>query len=268
MLAALSVTCALAKDQEKPEKEDARREQVSRFIHVPLPITGRAVEQAQRAVRRAIEKSQRDGARLTLIVEFDVPRGQKDFGRGSVFGASHDLASFLSSDELNAVRTVAYLPVAVQGHAVLPILACQEIIMAKDATFGAASIDEKTITATERSAYAEIAGRRRTVPVVIALGMLDPALEILQVESEVDREYVTPDELANLKKKHATKEPVSVKRAGETLELSGVEARRLGFAKYLAADRRDVTKALELPAGGFKGIRGTRTDTDILGKVR
>lgn len=114
------------------------------------------------------------------IVEFDAPKGQKDFGRGSVFGASHDLANFLSSEELNAVRTVAYLPDAVQGHAVLPVLACQEIIMAEDAKFGAAGIDEKTIAATQRSAYAEIAGRRRTVPVVVALGMLDrsPAIPI------------------------------------------------------------------------------------------
>lgn len=276
ILAAISVTLSiaptLAKDN-KPGAENARREQIARFIHVPLPITGRTVEQTQRAVRRMIEQSQRSGTRLTLVVEFDTPKGKKDFGRGSVFGASHDLANFLSSDELNAVRTVAYLPNAVQGHAVLPILACQEIIMAKDATFGAAGIDEKTIAATQRSAYTEIAGRRRTLPVVIALGMLDPALEVLQVESEVDREYVTPDELANLKTKHATKAPVSIKRAGETLELSGVEARRLGFAKYLAADRRDVAKALELPAtaveddpslvGGWRAVR-----VDLRGPIR
>jgi membrane-bound serine protease (ClpP class) len=69
----------------------------------------------------------------------------------------------------------------------------------------------------------------------------------LQVETEVDQEYVTPDELTQLKKEHTTKEPVVVKRAGEQCEFSGVEARRLGFARYLAADRRDVAKALELP---------------------
>ena len=61
--------------------------------------------------------------------------------------------------------TVAYLPNSVEGHAVLAAIACQEIIMAKDATLGAAGIDEKTLTPTMRSAYAEIAGRRRTVPV-------------------------------------------------------------------------------------------------------
>jgi membrane-bound ClpP family serine protease len=142
---------------------------------------------------------------------------------------------------------VAYLPNSIEGHAVLPAIACQEIIMAKDATIGSAGVDEKTLTPTMRSAYSEIAGRRRTVPVVVALGMLDPALEVLQVETEVDQEYVTPDELTQLKKEHTTKEPVVVKRAGEQAEFSGAEARRWGVARYLAADRRDVAKALELP---------------------
>ena len=36
------------------------------------------------------------------------------------------------------------------------------------------------------------------------------------------------------------------------MELSGVEARRLGFAQYLAADRRDVAKALEAKFGDSK----------------
>ena len=117
---------------------------------------------------------------------------------GSEFGAAHDLADFLSSDELNAADTVAYLPKPIQGHAVLAALACQEIIMADDASIGAAGIDEKTISDTLRSAYAEIAGRRRTVPVTVALGMLDPAMEVLRVETDAgNTEFVTPDELQN-----------------------------------------------------------------------
>ena len=201
------------------------------------------------------------------------PKGQKDAGRGSDFYAAHDLANFLSSEELAGVRTVAYLPNSIEGHAVLPVIACQEIIMAKDATIGAAGIDEKAITPTLRSAYADIAGRRRTVPVVVALGMLDPALEVLQVETEVDQQYVTPEDLEKLKKEHATKEPVVVKRAGEPFEFSGAEARRLGFASYLAADRREVAKALELPPtaieedpsldGGWRAVR-----VDLKGPIR
>ena len=81
----------------------------------------------------------------------------------------------------------------------------------------------------------------------------------------MDQEYVTPEGLEKLKKEHATKEPVVVKRAGEQGEFSGAEARRWGFARYLAADRRDVAKALELPPtaieddpsleGGWRAVR-------------
>ena len=64
-----------------------------------------------------------------------------------------------------------------------------------------------------------------------------------------------------------------VKRAGEQCEFSGAEARRLGFASYLAADRRDVAKALELPPtaveddpsleGGWRAVR-----VDLKGPIR
>ena len=155
---------AAASTSAKDEAERPRRRSAGSFTS-RLPITGQTFERTRRMVRRAMEKAKKDNARLVLVFEFDVPKGQKDFGRGSDFGAAHDLANFLSSDELNAVRTVAYLPNSIEGHAVLPAIACQEIIMAKDATIGAAGIDEKTLTPTLRSAYAEIAGRRRTVPV-------------------------------------------------------------------------------------------------------
>ncbi len=161
---------------------------------------------------------------------------------------------------------MAYLPNPVEGHAVLPVIACQEIIMAKDASLGAAGIDEKTISPTMRSAYSEIAARRWTVPMVVALGMLDPALEVLQVKTdEHDLKYVTPDELEALKKKHTTEPPVVVKRAGEQGVFSSDEARRWGLASYLAADRRDLVKALGLPPaaieddpsleGGWRAVR-------------
>ena len=189
---------ALAKDEPPGPR------QTGRFIHLTLPITGQTYERARRIVRRAMDQAKKDDARLVLVFEFDVPKGQKNFGRGSEFGAAHDLATFLSSEELNAVRTVAYVPQPIQGHAVLVALACQEIVMAKDASIGAASIDEKTITPTLRSAYTEIANRRRTVPAALALGMLDPAVEILQVGTEVGNEFVTPEGLAQLKKVHTT----------------------------------------------------------------
>jgi hypothetical protein len=141
-----TIFCALcgstfAKDEPKAAP------QIGRFVHVGLPITGQTGARLLREVRLEVDKAKRQNARLVLVVQFDVPKGQKNFGRGSDFGAAYSLANFLSSDELGGVRTVAYLPDSVEGHAVLAAVACQEIIMAPDATIGAAGIDEQTITA-------------------------------------------------------------------------------------------------------------------------
>jgi membrane-bound serine protease (ClpP class) len=254
VLSIAAIACALvlpllhapvaAASDKRPAEASA---QIGQFIHVELPITAQTTERVRRNVDRAIAAAKKDKNRLVLVFQFDVPRGQKQAGLGSGFYDANKLADFLSGDQLAGVRTVAFLPHSVAGHAVLPVTACEQIIMAKDATLGAAGVDEKTITPPMRIAYSDIANRRRTVPVAVALGMLDPALEVLQVETEVDQQYVLPDDLPKLKKEHAIKEPVVLKRAGETYEISGAEARRLDFAKYLAADRRDVAKALELP---------------------
>jgi len=260
-----------ASAREAPEKEPKR---IGRIIRVELPIDARCYEHARRAAQAAVDRARKDRARLTLIFEFVVPAGRKDPGRGSTFGDAFKLADFISSEELNAVETVAFLPQPIQGHAVLAAIACQEIVMAERASLGAAGIDEKTIAPTLRSAYAEIAGRRRTVPVAIALGMLDPAREVLRVETDaMAAEFVAPDELAELKKRHAVKEPETIKRAGELGEFTGPEARRWGLAKYLASDRAGLMRALDLPAadveydpsleGQWRAIR-----VDLKGPIR
>ncbi|MCE5267422.1 MAG: hypothetical protein LLG00_06010 [Planctomycetaceae bacterium] len=256
-----------------PAEKGEGKPRVGRFVPITLPITGQSSERARRAINRATETAKRQNAQLVLIVEFDVPRGQQDAGKGSDFAAAYSLADFLSSDALNGVQTVAYVPQPVQGHAVLPVIACQEIIMAKDATLGAAGIDERTLTATVRSAYGEIAGRRRTLSPAIVAGMLDPAVEVLAVATEQGQLYVTSDKLKELKQRHAAKEPEVIKRAGEQGEFSGSDLRHRGLIKYLADDRRDVARALELPAtaiapdpsleGGWKPVR-----VDLKGPIR
>ena len=81
----------------------------------------------------------------------------------------------------------------------------------------------------------------------LALGLLDPSLEILAVKTEVGTEYVTPEGLEELKKTQAAAAPEVFKPAGEPLQFSSKKARDLGFVTYLAANRRDLVQALDLP---------------------
>jgi len=221
-------------------------------IRLSLPITDQTTNRVKRFVSGAMEKALAHNVKPYLIFEFYIPPSQEDFGRGSNFGACYELANFLTSAELNAAKTVAYLPQTIQGHAVLVVLACDDIIMAPDAAIGPAGVEKSQISETIRAAYREIAGRRRKLTVPLALGLLDPALEILAVQTEVGTEYVAREGLKELQKTQTAVSPEVFKPAGESLQLSSKKARDLGFVTYLAANRRDLAQALDLPPLGIE----------------
>ena len=94
---------------------------------------------------------------------------------------------------------MAWLPEGANGHAVLVAIACDTIAMPADAVLGPANNGEPLIDESMRAAYREIAARRRTVPPLVALGMLDPDLRVLLVSTDDGEEFVTADELAAVK---------------------------------------------------------------------
>ncbi|MGD0519384.1 MAG: hypothetical protein ABSA26_17745, partial [Thermoguttaceae bacterium] len=236
-----------AGDEVQPAAAPDAPKQLGFSIRLSLPITDQTVNRVKRFVSGAMEKARAQNVKPYLIFEFYIPPGQENFARGSNFSACYDLADFLTGDDLNAAKTVAYLHQSIQGHAVLVVMSCDDIIMAPDSTIGPAGIDKTQISETIRAAYREIAGRRRKLTVPLALGLLDPALEILAVQTEVGTEYVTPEGLKELKKTQTAVAPEVFKPAGESLQLTGKKARDLGLVTYLAANRRDLAQALDLP---------------------
>ncbi len=230
-----------AREKAPPSKE------VGRLIRVPLPITGNADTQVKRAVQKTLAELKPADSRPVLVFEFATIDNQS--GQGSDFSRALALARYLSSRELSEVKTVAYIPQAVKGHAVLVAMACEEIIMGPEATIGRAGQDEpaeEAIDPTVRSGYSEIANRRRTVPAAVALAMLDKNVEVLKVETEVSPEFVLRSELDELKKNHAIQNQQPLNRPGEFAQFTGREARELGFVKYLADDRDALARALSL----------------------
>lgn len=242
---------------------------IGRVVKIPLPITGVTSEQARRAARRVLDEAGNN--HLVLILEFDIPANQAQFGRGSQFGGAYELAEFISGPELNGVQTVAYLPKSIQGHAVLVSIACDSIVMAEDAEIGSAGVDEARIDAPEVAAYKEIAGRRQTIPPEIAMGLLDPQREVLQVKTEREYEYVSPAGLEDVKKRHAVQGVRTVKPAGQVATFTGAEWRRLGFVERLAASRADVARAFGLPPEALEEELGSQwraARVDLKGPVR
>jgi membrane-bound ClpP family serine protease len=190
-------------------------------------------------------------SRPILILDF---RGEDEHAaKTSEFERSLSLARFLAGEKLRRVRTVAWLNGSVNGHAVLPVLACEEIVAHPDAEFGRAGIHEAFIDATIRSGYVEIAERRRTVPVAVVLGMLDQQLAVFRVETQEGTRYVLEQELKQPEAATVVRSVEKVKSEGDLGRLTGSELRlKFGFASHLVRDRRELASALRLPEGSIE----------------
>lgn len=214
----------------------ARR--AGRLIRVPAPITDSVEKRVRRTAVKFLEQARRAGQEPLLVV--DILPGQNDFGKAL------DLARFLSGESLAGARTVAYAQGNLTGHSVLVALACDEIALGPESQFGNAGADEANITPDMRSVYAEIAGRRKTVPVDLALGMLDPALEVLSVETELSREFVLSQRLEAVKNERTVQSTKVIVRAGEPGLFTAAQARELGIVSLLADDRTALARTLGL----------------------
>lgn len=219
----------------------------AQLLPVPLPIVGNADTNLKRMIDAVVSRTEDSGgARPVLILEFRANKGQA--GEGSEFERSLSLARYLASDKLTGVRTVAYLPNSVKGHACLPVLACEEIIIAADAEFGEAGIGDAYIDGTMRHSYEEIAARRRTIPPAIAVGMLARDVAVHKAELlEGGTKFVFADELKELEDAGQVKKVEPVVAIGDLANFTGRELRvQYGFASHLAQDRSELLAALEL----------------------
>lgn len=232
----------------------ARTASFGRLIRIPLPIVGELDNRVRAMVRQALSTRPPTEARPVLVFEL-WPEGS-EFGQGCDFYRAQALADFLTSRELSGVRTVAYVPKPIKGHGVLVALACEEIVMAPDATLGEAGVDLQAGGASleeAEAAYRKVASRRKTLPVQVALGLLDKNRKVLEVETDLSVEYVFDTELDELRERRAVQsEPKTLIERGELGSFTGREARKLGFAKYEAPSRDALARALGVPTASLE----------------
>jgi membrane-bound ClpP family serine protease len=238
---------ASAQDNPPPAEKPAepRKMAAAALVRLSLPIHDNGGNRFIRTVRRSLEKLPPADPRPVLIIEFSV--GQSDDGRGSDFFTASRVAEFLISPELQHIKTVAYLPHTIRGHAVLVALACREIVMAPAAEIGDAGADEpRDKIPIRREMYDRIARATLTVPPAVALKMLDPSLDVRKVVHEGGVEYVLAEKVDEIKKKHDVQSAEPLKDSGL---FSGREARLdPRFVNHLVDDRSELAARLGIPA--------------------
>jgi membrane-bound serine protease (ClpP class) len=260
-LVALLTLTAASLPADDPDLLEASGPPETVTLSVPLPITGTRDTLLRSAILRQLDRLERQLPRRGLLVlGFDAAA---EDAVASDFGRAVDLARFLTGPRLAGVKTVAWLPDGVSGHAVLVALACDEIAMPADATLGPAAPAAADIDEAMRAAYREIAARRRTVPPVVALGLVDAGVEVLRVATDAGEEFVTRDQLQEVKDRAAVVAVEELRPA--PLELSGRRGRELGFVSRLAASPAELARGLGIDErtltgdpslqGGWQGVQ-------------
>lgn len=274
-LVALHAPRSAAAEEAAPQR--AARE--GRWIRVPLPVDHATVVRVRQTISRALATMKE--ARPVFVLEFEAAAENADAGEATRFGDAYELAQYLTSQELNAAITVAYVPRSIKGHAVLVALACEEIVMAPGATMGDAGGGEPAINNTLLAAYREIAQARRRLPSEVALGMLDKSRAVIRAKTETTIEYGTPERIQEIARDHQIVEQEQIKAPDAAWQLSGAEARKFGLIKFVAEDRRDLIRAMELSPrilegdpsleGGWRAVRidfKARVTADKVGAVQ
>jgi len=222
------------------------------LVQVPLPITGSVDTKVIGMLNRLQNRLPQGGPRPVLVLEFSSPDGNA--GDASQFERSLALARFLSSAKLSRLRTVAYVPEGVKGHAVLPVMACNEIVMHDDAQLGEAGIDEEVVEDSVRNAYKDIAERRGVFPVPFALAVLDRELAVYRVKVGDGVRYVFADELEQLEREGKASDVETVSHVGELPSFKGRELRnKYRFVSRLVSGRRQLATELGLPPYALEG---------------
>jgi membrane-bound serine protease (ClpP class) len=220
------------------------------LLQVEFPLTSenesRLIESMERLSSRA-----KGTDRPLVILEFVTRKGYKGkdgelLGRGTTFERALGLARWLSGPKGSRIRSVAYLPKSICGHAVLVALGCEEIAIATDAQLGQAAIDEPSLDATVRQAYLDVAAKS-TFPPAAILSLIDPSESLVKILFNDNHvEYVTAPQLAKRERTVDTQDEIQIVPANQLAVFVGHELRGLKWVAHMANDRDQLSQALKL----------------------
>ncbi|MBA4064936.1 MAG: hypothetical protein C0501_14720 [Isosphaera sp.] len=228
------------------------------FVVVPNPISTDAVNNIKAQVNPRLES----GAPPVSHVVFDFnPDGKP--AASDTFGACLDLQYFIAGLKTkHGKTTVAFVRANVTGHTVLPVLACQEVVMARGAALGQVvggavpPLDEG-----QKGFYRSTleAGGRAPLWAVVRK-MFDPAV---QLRSGIDRagqakvfiDAANPADLARV-----AGQPAAVPWAqdGQVGLYSAEDARNIGLSKWTLNTVPEVAAEYGLPPLRADPLRGAQ----------
>jgi membrane-bound serine protease (ClpP class) len=213
------------------------------FFTITEPITSETVAQLEAATLQFIKQSAARGQEPVLV--FDIRPGESAAGT-TRYSAALELADLISLRLAGARLTVAFVPSTLKGYAVLPALACDELVMGTDASIGPITPDGQEPNSSLREPVRLLAQHKGKDPELL-LGMLDPQADLRAVRT-ADKQvhYVRPETLAQFKASHQVLDDSSAWEGGRRGVIGASQAREQGFCKLTSDNPADVAAAYRL----------------------
>jgi membrane-bound ClpP family serine protease len=230
-----------------------------RYIFVRNPINSDVVNRVKTETERFLDRPDRRG--LKVVYDFN-PEGNPS--STSDYGACRELADFILNQQ--DITTIAFVhikemeirkavPPAVSGHTVLPVLACKEIVLSKEAKIGDALRDESTrLRRDQLQFYEDVAKSRGRYPAIV-LKMVDKDVEVV--------EGIRKNALWYTDKRHLKEEirdgfqetgPVAGLGAGSTAIFSAAQAEsKFRLCNLICETPQEVIEAYGLPPRALHG---------------
>jgi membrane-bound serine protease (ClpP class) len=208
------------------------------FVTVSNPITSEVVN----GIKERVARAQKDRPVNKFVFDFN-PDGRE--ASTADYGPSHDLAKIIKS--LN-VQTIAFVHAPVTRHSVLPVLACQELVMspANGVVLGPVVSDAAVQPDEDELAYyARVAGKAREA---LALKMLDKNVAVL--EGRLPNGAVTYFDAR--KRADAERDgvaginPLPVRPAGAVASYTADEALKFGLCQAKLESKQEVAERYRL----------------------
>ncbi len=229
------------------------------FFTITEPITDETIETIRAATRQLVDRNAAARGGKSPILVFQLMPGETAPGSSRI-GTSYDLANLISKELGGAKLTVAYIPQPLKGYAVLPALACTEIVMGSGASLGPITPEDQAVDPAFRDPLRMLALRKTRDPDLL-LGMFDREADLRLVRT-ADKafHYVLAENLEAFRRANRVDDEQPAWEGGQRGVLTAKRARSEGFCKAIAENPADLAN--------IYGIRGqSSVDDPTLGQA-
>lgn len=213
-------------------------------------------------VKRSLEAAKADGSTL-VVFEINTPGGRVD--------SALDISDLI---ERSKVPTAAYIKAGnfggAQSAGALISIACGRIVMEPSATIGSAQpVQSDGVMAGEKviswvAAQFRAKAEKRGLPALVAMGMVDPDLEIREVEVDGAPRLVDGLQFAQMEQQGSKPKVLRVvKQKGKLLNLTATEARQLGISYATVDSMEKAYAALGSVPGSVARISSSWSETFV-----